>query len=77
MDDDPRVEPHALPELLTTREAAKDVLNVGERSLWRWSRSGAAPAPIRINGRTVRYRRDELLEWVKAGCPRIERRTKS
>jgi excisionase family DNA binding protein len=58
------------PELLTTREAAK-LLGIGERTLWRHSRSGAATAPVTIGG-AVRYRRVELLEWIDAGCPRID-----
>ena len=42
------------PELLTTAEAAR-LVNVGERTLWRWSRAGIAPAPVHIGG-AVRYR---------------------
>jgi excisionase family DNA binding protein len=61
-----------LPELLTTREAAK-LLGIGERTLWRHSRSGAAPAPVAIGG-AVRYRRSEILDWIAAGCPRIDGR---
>jgi excisionase family DNA binding protein len=60
-----------VPKLLTTREAA-ELLNCGERTLWRWSRSGIAPAPVRIGG-TVRYRRDDLLAWIADGCPRVDR----
>jgi predicted DNA-binding transcriptional regulator AlpA len=62
-----------IPELLTTAESAR-LCNVGERTLWRWSRSGTAPPPIRIGGRAVRYRRDELLRWIADGCPRVDGR---
>ena len=61
------------PELLTTREAAK-LLGIGERTLWRHSRSGAAPAPLTIGG-AVRYRRSEILDWIAAGCPRVDVRS--
>ncbi|HEY4759561.1 MAG TPA: helix-turn-helix domain-containing protein [Thermoguttaceae bacterium] len=57
-----------VPELLTTAEAAR-LLSMGERTLWRHSRSGAAPAPVKIGGTLVRYRRSELLDWIEAGCP--------
>ncbi len=57
-------------ELLTTREAAK-LLGIGERTLWRHSRSGAAPAPVAIGG-AVRYRRTEILDWIAAGCPPVK-----
>jgi len=60
------------PELLTTKQAAK-LLGIGERTLWRWSRSGVAPAPVKIGGTAVRYRRDEYLDWIADGCPRCNR----
>ena len=59
--------------LLTTAEASS-LVSVGERTLWRWSRSGIAPAPIKIGPTAVRYRRDELLEWIASGCPRVDRK---
>ena len=65
----PTVDP-IVPELLTTAEAAR-LLGIGERTFWRHSRSGAAPAAVRIGG-AVRYRRSELLEWVKNGCQRVD-----
>jgi predicted DNA-binding transcriptional regulator AlpA len=62
------------PELLTTKQAAA-LCGVGERSLWRWSRCGIAPRPIKIgigkNG-AVRFRRNELLDWIGAGCPKVD-----
>ena len=60
-----------VPALLDSRHAA-ELLNCGERTLWRWSRSGVAPAPLKIGGGVrpaVRFSRDELLEWIRAGCP--------
>ncbi len=59
-----------VPELLTTAQAAR-LLGIGERTLWRHSRSGTAPAPVTIGG-TVRYRREELVAWIADGCPRID-----
>lgn len=66
--------PAILPELLTGKQAAA-LANVGERTLWRWSRSGVAPAPIKIgHGKqgAVRYSRRALLAWIESGCPRID-----
>jgi excisionase family DNA binding protein len=62
-------------ELLTSRDAAR-LLNVGERTLWRWSRSGQCPAPVPLPGRTIRFSRRDLLEWLSAGCPRTNGRPK-
>lgn len=59
--------PTIVAELLTTAEAAA-LLNVGERTLWRWSRSGQAPRPVKIGG-VVRYRRGEYMAWIADGCP--------
>jgi predicted DNA-binding transcriptional regulator AlpA len=63
-----------VPELLTSKQAA-ELLAIGERSLWRWSRSGICPAPVKIGSgprATVRFRRQELIEWAQAGCPRCD-----
>lgn len=63
-----------VPELLTTRQAA-ELCGCGERTLWSWSRSGIAPAPIKIGiglRPAVRYRRAELLQWIQNGCPRTD-----
>ena len=65
-----------LPALLTSRQAAV-LLGCGERTFWRWSRSGVAPQAIKIGGGVrpaVRYSRDELLAWVAAGCPKVDRK---
>ncbi|MCU0981217.1 MAG: helix-turn-helix domain-containing protein [Pirellulaceae bacterium] len=61
-------------ELLTTRQAAA-LAGVGERTWWAWSRSGLAPRPITIGLGTrpaVRYRRAEIMQWIAAGCPRVD-----
>lgn len=65
-----------VPELLTTAEVAK-LISAGERTVWRWSRSGAMPAPLKLNpGRqgAVRFRRADILEWIADGCPRVDGR---
>lgn len=58
--------------LWTTKEVA-GLLGSGERSVWRWSRSGAMPAPVKING-AVRFRRSEVEDWVEGGCRPIDGR---
>ena len=64
--------PTITPELLTSRQAA-GLCGVGERTLWRWSRSGIAPAPVKIGGAAVRFRRAEYEAWIAEGCPRCDR----
>ena len=53
--------------LLSARDAAK-LLGMGERTLHRHNSAGRIPAPVKVGGRWV-YRRMELIEWTRAGCP--------
>ena len=64
--------PAISPELLTTRQAA-ELLGIGERTLWRYSNAGNAPAPLRI-GNAVRYSRSTLLCWIADGCPDLRKK---
>ena len=64
------------PELLTTRQAA-ELCGCGERTLWSWSRSGIAPAPVKIGvglRPAVRFSRQTLLEWIQGGCKPVDGR---
>lgn len=62
------------PLLLTTKQAAA-MCACGERTFWRWSRSGIAPSPIKIgDGKraAVRYSRRAIMEWLEGGCARVD-----
>lgn len=58
---------HPEPELLTAAQAAH-LLQIGQRSLWRKDASGQVPQAIRI-GKSKRWRRRELIDWIRQGCP--------
>ena len=58
------------PLLLMVRDVAA-MLRLSERTVWRRAAAGELPAPLRI-GNSVRWRRDEIIAWVEAGCPRCE-----
>lgn len=62
----PNSTPVIVPELLTTAQAAA-MCSMGERTFWRHSHSGLAPASVRIGG-SARYRRADLLAWIASGC---------
>jgi excisionase family DNA binding protein len=48
-------------------------LSIGKSKLHQMLRAGHFPvAPVRL-GRAVRYRADELAQWVAAGCPSSDR----
>jgi predicted DNA-binding transcriptional regulator AlpA len=49
------------------RELA-EMLDVSLRQVWRLNSAGRLPKPIRLGG-SVRWDRDEVLAWFKAGCP--------
>lgn len=54
-------------ELLLAKQAAA-TLGVSERHLWSLHSRGLVPMPVRL-GRSVRWRRQELSDWMGAGCP--------
>jgi len=72
---DPQVQArlqHALrsrsePLLLSARQAA--ALCGRSVRTWRsWHTSGRVPQPVQI-GRSLYWRRSELVAWIQAGCP--------
>jgi excisionase family DNA binding protein len=44
------------------------MLQVSTRTLWRLLAAGKMINPIKL-GRSVRWRKDELMKWIAAGCP--------
>jgi len=54
--------------LLTAREVA-DVLGVSAETVLRWVRRGDLPA-IRLPGGAIRFRGDDLDEWLQARAVR-------
>lgn len=54
--------------LLEVREAAA-LVGVSRSTFWKLHSSGRVPLPVRLGGRVVRWRREELQAWVSAGCP--------
>ncbi len=54
-------------ELLDVKDVAA-LLNCGERTVYRQADAGRIPRPVKL-GSLVRWRREELLDWLTAGCP--------
>ncbi len=71
-----KTESFASEPLICTTKDVTQLIRAGERTVWRWSHSGAMPAPVRIGG-AVRFRRSEIEAWIEAGCPRVDGRTKA
>ncbi len=57
---------HTTPGLPLLDEAgAAARLNMTRRALQEWRRRGYGPVFVRISGRCVRYRPEDLDEWVE------------
>jgi predicted DNA-binding transcriptional regulator AlpA len=50
-----------------------ELLNISTRTLWRLKSGGQVPAPVRFGG-TVRWRLDEIKNWIAEGCPPLQAR---
>ena len=54
-------------QLIDVSELAKR-LSVSKRTIWRLDARGAIPSPLRL-GKTVRWRDQDIEDWIAAGCP--------
>lgn len=55
------------PDTLLTEAQAADHLSISMRTLQAWRVRGGGPVFIRA-GRSIRYRRRDLLDWVEANA---------
>jgi predicted DNA-binding transcriptional regulator AlpA len=55
------------PLLITAGELA-ELLHVSLRTLWRLNSARLVPEPVRL-GKSVRWRREEIICWISEGCP--------
>lgn len=56
------------PALTTTAGGVARMLNVSVRQVWRLHSLGQLPLPVRL-GACVRWRVQEIKDFVAAGCP--------
>ena len=62
------------PVLLNVKEVA-EMLGLSERTVYRLADMGNMPRPVKI-GAAVRWRRNELDQWIEEGCPASQRTAK-
>lgn len=55
------------PRLISAKEVS-EILSISQRTLWRMLSAGRMIPPIRL-GRVVRWRADEVTQWIANGCP--------
>jgi excisionase family DNA binding protein len=60
------------PALITAQEVSR-MLKISTRTLWRLLSAHKVPEPIRLGG-LVRWRHDDLKNWIAAGCPPMQSR---
>jgi predicted DNA-binding transcriptional regulator AlpA len=53
---------------LLPRAVVAEHCGVTVRTMERWARQGIGPKPIKLGPRLVRYRRDEVEQWLSAGA---------
>lgn len=58
--------------LRETRVLAR--VDISRRTLWRWIKKGLFPAPVAVGPNAVRWRSDELDEWLEGRKPGLVRR---
>lgn len=56
--------------LLTVDQVAA-LLVVSRATVYRLRNKGQLPSPVQF-GTSVRWRRQELVSWIAAGCPSVE-----
>lgn len=54
--------------LLMTAEDVAEIMRVSTRTLWRLRAKGRIPQPLLI-GASLRWRRDEVMQWISEGAP--------
>lgn len=65
--------PAETPAELLDVNAVATQLGASSRTVRRLVDCGKMPRPISL-GRAVRWRRAEIEEWIRQGCPKVERR---
>ena len=58
---------HSAVELWNIKQV-KMATGLSERTLWRLNEEAKIPATVRI-GRSVRWRRSDIMLWIELGCP--------
>ena len=61
--------PNGITPLISAHELST-ILGISKRTVWRLLSGKQLPAPVRIGG-SVRWRRDQICNWINEGCPAI------
>jgi predicted DNA-binding transcriptional regulator AlpA len=53
-------------ESLLNEKQVSDNLKLSVRTLQAWRMSGKGPRFVRVSGRSIRYRKQDILDWVES-----------
>jgi predicted DNA-binding transcriptional regulator AlpA len=59
----------AVEPLLLTAAQAAELCGLSLATWYRMASAGRCPAPVRLSRGCVRWRAEELRDWINAGCP--------
>jgi predicted DNA-binding transcriptional regulator AlpA len=59
----------AVEPLLLNADQAAALCGVSSATWYRMSSAGRCPAPLRLSAGCVRWRVEELRDWIAVGCP--------
>jgi predicted DNA-binding transcriptional regulator AlpA len=68
----PAEEVQAEDGLIDMKTVAR-LMKVAQRTAYRFLSMGAMPKPLRLSGKVVRWRADEIRSWIENGCPPQDR----
>ncbi len=60
----PPVPAEHLPDLLLSVNEVAELLSVSPRSVWRFAAAGKLPRPLRVGGRSARWRASEIQRFL-------------
>lgn len=58
--------------LLIPADQLASLMQISTRTLWRLLSAHRLPEPLRIGG-SVRWRLEEVKQWIESGCPPQEK----
>lgn len=50
---------------LIRKKELLEMTGLSQTTLWRWEKSGKFPARIRLSGKRVAWREDEIMDWIE------------
>ena len=59
-----------LPTLISARQVSS-ILGISARTVWRLRAASQLPRSLEI-GKSVRWKAEEIVEWIDAGCPCLD-----